>query len=234
MFGMCFSATASFVGAGVIGTAGVATLALVKDKRQLPFAALPLLFAIHQALEGWTWLELNSSSDAMLHGPGVHLWVMFAWAILPIYVPWAVWFMEPDPRRRRWLAWTMVIGGALAVFMVYLALRPQIGVQVLDHNLAYSLGIPFSGAWLAVPYVWATCFGPMLSSYKYVIAMGVGNLIAMSIAAAIKMADYASIWCTLAAFLSLIVFAHFLATYTGHKSAKPIVHAPRAPAPQAT
>lgn len=222
MGAMCFNATASFVGAGVIGAAGIATLTLVRDKRQLPFAALPLLFAIHQALEGWTWLELDHSADAALSGPGVHMWVMFAWAILPIYVPWSVWLMEPDPRRRRWLIPPMVVGGALAIFMVYLSVQPEIGVKVIAHNLAYELGVPFSGAWLAVPYVFATCFAPMMSSYRWVIAMGVGNLIAMSIAAIIKAADYSSLWCTLAAFLSLIVFGHFLTQYTGRATGAPV------------
>lgn len=220
---MCFNATASFVGAGIVGAAGVATLTLVKDKRQLPFAALPLLFAAHQALEGWTWLELNHSADAQLSGWGVHLWVMFAWALLPIYVPWAVWLMEPDPRRRRWLLAPLVVGGALAIYMVYLAVQPAIGVAVIDHNLDYRLGAPFSAAWLAVPYVFATCFGPMMSSFKWVIALGVGNLIGMSIAAAIKAADYSSIWCTIAAFLSLIVFGHFLHQYTSRATPGPAV-----------
>lgn len=219
---MCFNATSSFIGAGVIGVAGVATLTLVRDKRQLPFAALPLLFAAHQALEGWTWLELDGSSDARLAGWGVHMWVMFAWALLPIYVPWAVWLMEPDRRRRGWLRWPMVIGGALAIYMVYLAVQPEIGVQVIDSNLAYQLGAPFSGVWLAVPYVFATCFGPMMSSYRWVIALGVGNLIAMTIAAIIKAADYSSIWCTLAAFLSLIVFGHYLSQYTGRGTGRPV------------
>lgn len=215
---MCFSATASFVGAGVIGAAGVATLALVRDKRQLPFAALPLLFAIHQALEGWTWLELNGSDDAALSGPGVHMWVMFAWAILPIFIPWSVRLMESDPRRRRWLVAPLVVGGVLAVYMAYLAVQPGIEVKVIDSNLDYLLGVPFSAALLAVPYVFATCFSPMMSSFRWVIALGVGNLIAMSIAAIIKAADYSSIWCTLAAILSLIVFGHFVNEARGHKS----------------
>lgn len=207
---MCFSATASFVGAGVIGAAGVATLTLVRDKRQLPFAALPLLFALHQALEGVTWLELEGSADAMLRGWGVHMWVMFAWALLPIYVPWAVWLMERDEKRRKLLVVPLVVGGVLAAYMFYLAIQPEIGVEVLSHNLDYELGVPFSAALLAVPYVFATCFAPMMSTYRWVFALGLGNLIAMSIAAIIKAADYSSIWCTLAAFLSLIVFGHFV------------------------
>lgn len=207
---MCFSATASFVGAGVISAAGVATLALVRDKRQLPFASLPLLFGLHQALEGWTWLELGDREGATLSGPGVHMWVMFAWAILPILVPWSVWLMEKDERRRRWLVAPMVVGGILAVYMLYLSVQSGIEVKVVDHSLDYELGVPFSAALLAVPYVFATCIAPAMSTFRFVIAMGVGNFIAMTAAAIMNISGYSSIWCTFAAFLSLIVFAHFV------------------------
>jgi hypothetical protein len=55
---MCFSATANFAGSAVLGTVGVATLAEVKHRRAFLFAAMPLLFAIHQFIEGssgWDW-----------------------------------------------------------------------------------------------------------------------------------------------------------------------------------
>ena len=45
---MCFSASASFIAAGVIGTIGVATLRHVREPRTLLFAAVPLLFAVHE------------------------------------------------------------------------------------------------------------------------------------------------------------------------------------------
>jgi len=38
---VCFSATANFVGSGVLGTAGIVTLTKVKHRRELLFAALP-------------------------------------------------------------------------------------------------------------------------------------------------------------------------------------------------
>ncbi|WCO67014.1 hypothetical protein PO878_21205 [Iamia majanohamensis] len=208
---MCFSAEASFAGAAVITAAGVGALALVEERRQVPFAALPLLFGIHQALEGWTWLELDGRTEAALSGVGVHSWVMFAWALLPIYVPWAVWLMEDDPRRRRWMAGLMAVGGALAVFMFVQAVQPEVSVRVVADNLDYRLGVGFSAVYLAVPYVAATCLTPALSTRGWVRAFGIANFLAMGTAAIIEAKDYSSIWCTLAAFLSLMILGHFLA-----------------------
>ena len=58
---MCFSAAANFVGSGVLGTVGVVTLTRVKHRRELLFASLPTLFAIHQFTEGFVWLGLDGS-----------------------------------------------------------------------------------------------------------------------------------------------------------------------------
>ncbi|MGL4543652.1 MAG: DUF6629 family protein, partial [Polymorphobacter sp.] len=62
---MCFSATASFVASGVIGTVGVATLRHVREPRTLLFALLPMLFAAHQFTEGWVWLGLEGRIDGL-------------------------------------------------------------------------------------------------------------------------------------------------------------------------
>ena len=172
-------------------------------------AAMPLLFGIHQALEGWTWLELDGRESAMLSGPGVHSWVIFAWALLPIYVPWAVWLIEEEPRRRRAMSVLMAIGGLLSVFMLVQALQPEVAVRVVNQNLDYRLALPFAGWVLAVPYVLTTCLTPVLSSHLWIRVFGVGNFLAMSAAAFIESRDYSSIWCTMAAFLSLIIFVHY-------------------------
>lgn len=50
---MCFSATVNFAGSAALGGAGVATLAKVKHRRELLFVAMPLLFAIHQFIDGF-------------------------------------------------------------------------------------------------------------------------------------------------------------------------------------
>lgn len=206
---MCFSAEASFAGAAVIGVTGVATLALVRRPRELVFASLPLAFAIHQALEGVTWLELDGRPDAVISGWGVHLWVLYAWALLPTWVPVGVYLIEPSERRRRQMVPLVAVGALLTLFMLTQATQPGIEVCVVDSNLDYKL--PFHPGWLlAIPYVLATCLVPSMSTKRFVRIFGIGNFVAMSAAAIIKAADYSSIWCTFAAFLSLIIFGHYL------------------------
>jgi len=56
---MCVSATVNFVGSGVLAAVGVITLTRVKHRRELLFASLPTLFAIHQFIEGFVWLGLD-------------------------------------------------------------------------------------------------------------------------------------------------------------------------------
>ncbi|MCB1258907.1 MAG: hypothetical protein KDB33_00680, partial [Acidimicrobiales bacterium] len=98
---MCFSATASFAGAAVVGGIGVATLTQVRERRELVLGALPMGFAVHQFLEGVTWMRLGSGTTAMLDDWSVRLWVIYAWSLLPLWLPLGVRLIEPDPRRRR-------------------------------------------------------------------------------------------------------------------------------------
>src|SRR5262249_3687551 len=56
---MCFSAAASFSAAGLLGLAGIGTLAQVRKRIELPLAVTPLLFAAQQAIEGVLWLTVN-------------------------------------------------------------------------------------------------------------------------------------------------------------------------------
>lgn len=103
----------------------------------------------------------------------------------------------------------MAIGGVLAAFMLVQALQPEVSIRVVNENLDYRLALPFAAWVLAVPYVLVTCLTPILSSHLWIRVFGVGNFLAMSAAAFIESRDYSSIWCTMAAFLSLIIFVHY-------------------------
>jgi hypothetical protein len=74
---MCFSATANFVGSAVLGTVGVITLTKVKHRRELMFASLPVLFAVHQLIEGFVWLGLD----------GILRPLLASWVLLLCFMP---------------------------------------------------------------------------------------------------------------------------------------------------
>jgi hypothetical protein len=82
--------------------------------------------------------------------------------------------------------------------------------------------LPFDiGVYLALPYILATCLTPILSSHRWVMIFGIGNVIALSAATIIKAADFSSIWCTFAAFLSVLIFIHFYTTRQHEKITTP-------------
>ena len=205
---MCFNATASFVGAAVVGGVGVATLTQVRERRELPYALLPMAFAAHQLLEGFTWLELDGRSGASLDTWAVRLWVIYAWALLPPWLPWAVRCLEPDARRRRLLAGFLGVGLATFAVLLYNALQPTVEVINVSNNLDYVLPTRY-GVLLGIPYVLCTCFAPMLSSWRWVRWFGAANLAAVGTAVLLESRDFASIWCTFAAFLSSLILVHF-------------------------
>src|ERR1700733_7432037 len=98
---MCFSAAANFVGSGVLGAVGVVTLTKVKHRRELLFASLPPLFAVHQFIEGFVWLGLDGTlSPAVTHRMGA-AYMLYAQGLLPFLLPLGVLLFEPDRKSRR-------------------------------------------------------------------------------------------------------------------------------------
>ncbi len=109
---MCFSATANFVGSGVLGAVGAVTLTRVKHRRELLFAALPILFAIHQFIEGFVWLGLDGILSATVaHDMGA-AFMLYAQGLLPFLMPLSVFLFEPNTKSRKRMLPFLVIGGA--------------------------------------------------------------------------------------------------------------------------
>ena len=97
---MCFSAAANFAGSGVLGTVGVATLTRVKHRRELLFASLPTLFALHQFSEGFVWLGLDGvMPPKVTHDMGA-AFMLYAQGLLPFLMPLSVLRFEPDKKSR--------------------------------------------------------------------------------------------------------------------------------------
>src|ERR1700748_2323937 len=116
---MCFSATANFVGSAVLGTIGVATLAKVKHRREMLFASLPVLFAIHQFIEGFVWLGLDGIlSPAVTNATGA-AFMLYAQGLLPFLLPLSVLLFEADVKSRRRMLPFVAIGGATTLYILW-------------------------------------------------------------------------------------------------------------------
>jgi hypothetical protein len=112
---MCFSAAANFVGSTALGAVGVLTLTKVKHRRELLFAALPILFAVHQFIEGFVWLGLDGIvSPVVAHNMGA-AFMLYAQGLLPFLLPLGVLLFEPDGRSRRRMLPFVVLGGTTAL-----------------------------------------------------------------------------------------------------------------------
>ena len=91
---MCVSAAVNFTGSGILATVGAVTLTKVKHRRELLFASLPILFAIHQFIEGFVWLGLDGLlSPKVTHNMGA-AFMLYAQGLLPFLLPLSVLLFE--------------------------------------------------------------------------------------------------------------------------------------------
>src|SRR5271165_4059357 len=113
---MCFSAAANFVGSGVLATVGVVTLTKVKHRRELLFASLPTLFAIHQFTEGFVWLGLDGILSPKVTHDMAAAFMLYAQGLLPFLLPLSVFLFEPNGKGRRRMVPFLVLGAGTTLY----------------------------------------------------------------------------------------------------------------------
>lgn len=206
---MCFDATASFAGGIVVTGLAVTTVRLVRDRRELWFASLPLIFGIHQILEGIIWRQVDQSTELSVRSPAVEAWLFIAWFLLPIWLPLSVRAFEPDQRKRTWMTALAVLGAITGTFLYLSSMAYATDVIVNGHHLEYRL--PFHPGWpMGIPYVTATCLPLLLSSRRFVNRFGVAMVLSMGVSVAIAAKEFSSVWCFFAALLSISLLVHYL------------------------
>src|SRR5438445_8313 len=108
---MCFSAEASFAAAGALIPAGMYCVysAGRKAPRTLLVALVPIAFGVHQAMEGCVWLGLRHG-DASAVQVWSAVYLFFAVAFWPIWIPLSLAVAEQRVRRRLILAFFAAVG----------------------------------------------------------------------------------------------------------------------------
>ena len=217
---MCFSPTASFVSAALIGTIGVATLRHAREPRKFLFAATPILFSLHQFTEGLVWLGMEGRIGPIGRDHAAFLFTLYAQGVLPFLMPLAVLLMEPAGWRRKLILGLTAIGAVAAIWDAYGLMFLPSRVFVEQFSIAYRNQMTGSLT-ISLLYILATCGALLLSSFRLVRWYGLVNVIALTIVELVKAETFASVWCFYAALMSIMLYWQF-SRGDGLESLRPI------------
>jgi hypothetical protein len=205
---MCFSATANFVGSAVLGTIGIATLSEVKHRRELLFAAMPVLFAVHQFTEGFVWLGVDHRLPSIVTHDAGAAYVLYAQGLLPFLLPLSVLLIEPTIRQRRRMLGFVTLGCLLGVYILWGLIAYPLDISAAGHGVVYLNQITTTTV-VAVLYVIATCGALFFSGFRDLVVLGWLNMVGLLVVMAVRRYEFTSLWCAYAAVVSVIIYFFF-------------------------
>ena len=192
----------------MLGAVGVVTLTKVKHRRELLFASLPTLFAVHQFIEGFVWLGLDGyMSPTVAHNMGA-AFVLYAQGLLPFLMPMGVMLFERTRVRRRAMLPFVILGTLLTLYMLWGLAAYPLQVWVQGNSIVY-VNYATNMTWVAVLYVIATCGSLFFSKVQEMVIFGWANLVILLGVMAVKRYAFTSLWCAYAAVASVIILAYF-------------------------
>ena len=202
---MCFSAPASFTAAAIIGAVGIATLAQRPAPRLMAFAAIPLVFATHQAIEGFIWLSVNRNAAPPQALVGAYLFI--AQVFWPTFTPLSVLLFESGRRRRQALGVLLLTGLAVSGTLGAILFQDEFSVRAVAHGLYYGVGERVENPVVGL-YVMATTAPLLMSRHRFVLLFGICVLVGSVVTELFFFGAQASVWCFFAAVASVFVFLH--------------------------
>lgn len=201
---MCFSATASFTASAALAAIGTATVAKAKTKKELPLAAMPLIFALQQFVEGLLWLSIKSPAQEylMLLTMAFLFFAFFWW---PIYAPLVAFIAETSPVRRKLIAGLCAVGALVGTYIYASFLLDPSPAYIIHRCLAYPIQAPavttFTYLYVAVT-VGAGLISSQLVIRIFCLLLGVTALLAWMFFTL----TFTSVWCFFAAFISGVLY----------------------------
>ncbi len=169
---------------------------------------MPLLFAVHQFTEGFVWLGLDGRlSPAVAHDAGA-AFMLYAQGLLPFVMPLGVLLFEPTVRRRRAMLPFALLGGALALHILWALTAFPTAIYMHDNSIVY-LNSATNYTAVAILYVVVTCGALLFSKERPMLIFGIVNVAMLLITMALKRYAFTSVWCAYAAIASTLLWAGF-------------------------
>ncbi|OIJ64410.1 DUF6629 family protein [Streptomyces mangrovisoli] len=194
---MCWSATADLVAGVGVTAVGVACVTQVRDRRDLPLAALPLLLGAHQLVEAAVWRAGGGG------GPATVAWAVIALPVLALYVPVAVVCAAPRRARGRLLP-TLAAGAVTAACLAYAIAVGPVTADIRGHTVGYALGLSHGGLLIA-GYLLATVGSLLLSGDRRLVVLGAAVAAGALGCLLLWELEFVSTWCACAALCSVLL-----------------------------
>jgi hypothetical protein len=183
-------------GAGV-GVIGVVCVAGVRDRRDLPLAALPLVLGAHQIVESMVW---DSGGGV---GPATVVWAVIALPLLAVWVPAGVWCAAPAYARRR-LGFLVVVGSGTAAVLAYDLATGTVTAELRGRTVGYAFELSHAPL-LVAGYLLATLGSLLLSGDRRLSALGILLAVGALACWVLWRLEFVSTWCALAALCSVVL-----------------------------
>ncbi len=136
-----------------------------------------------------------------------YLYSIFLHVLWPMYVPLAMGVMEAVRWRKKAIFAFESVGVAVSLYLLYFIVTRPVVAEVVGSNIVYA-----SPHFYLIPvmllYLAATCVSCFFSSHGFVKLFGVLALLSFIAAYLIHVMAFFSIWCFLAAILSLLIYLH--------------------------
>jgi hypothetical protein len=203
---MCFSAAASLIAGTALSGFGVVALTKTQTRSELPFALIPLLFGVQQLSEGVIWLTFNPDAPVIRQAI-TYVYSGFSHMLWPIFVPFAMGFMESVPWRRKAIFAFEAAGATVGLYLLYFIVTGPLVAEVVSRNIVY-VSPHFYIVPMMVLYLLATCVSCFFSSHGFVRLFGVLALAFFVAAYFVHAMALVSIWCFFAAILSVLIYVH--------------------------
>jgi hypothetical protein len=205
---MCFSATASFTVSGILASVGAVAIAQRPPKAVRMVAVLPLLLAAQQASEGIVWLTMGEQPRTLLHSLSVVVFLGFALAVWPTWLPLSLFMAERDEGRRRTLKKLALLGAGVSAYSLSVLASARPIAEIAAHSIRYEYGIsrrPLVQVAYLLLYIVPTVGPFFVSTVQLSKATGSVLLLALVTTLTIKEGALASVWCFFAATLSVLI-----------------------------
>lgn len=197
---MCLSPEVDLAAAIVTGVIAVDTLRRNRNPDALAIAGIPAIFAVHNVASALMWWGLLGDVGGCVAVPAQFLYVLIAFVLWPVYIPFALRKMESRGIRRALLSGVLVLGAVNSGWHLWRIARGD--MTAFPHEHYVSFHFPSDPLFVGPLYAVATCGATLLSSHRELVLWGVVNIVAVTAISAWAAHGLPSIWCLWAAITS--------------------------------